>query len=992
MAKFNIRARTVDLLGRQQIASISTAISELFKNAHDAYASIAEVDYFRDDGLFVLRDDGMGMSRNDFEERWLTLGTDSKVGGKSSLQQPLPDKSQPVRPMLGEKGIGRLAIASIGRQVLVLTRARAGGAPSKTITAAYINWGMYELPGIDLDEITIPLREFQATKLPNGAEIAGMVDEALEALDALGTRIDEGEAKRIKAEMEDFKVDPSDIAEYLDGPSLEEEGTGTHFYIKPADKIIEDDIDTREEENKATRFEKNLIGFTNTMTPGHIRPRITTRFRDHLDIGEPIERVGEKAFFSPEEFREVDHHISGRFDEFGQFRGKVGVYQTEPTEYVLNWRNSDGRPTACGPFDFAIAVVQSEIRDSLVEPGQHARLFQKLRRHGGIYIYKDGIRVQPYGGTEYDFLDVERRRSQKASRFYYSFRNMMGAVELSSNWNPELVEKAGREGFRENKAYRQFRSILVNFLIQSAADFFVEQGKYSEEWSETRSELNKLDEVRKKREKQSRERKLKFGTSLEQYFEDVDAGVFEHQAKMILEDFEDFAQKELSSSKDQSAKALSIGRLEAEAKAKLDGLRRQAALSKPRGVGLSKELLNNWRTYQVDVKRVTEKTFNPTERKLEDRVQEIVRDNKLDLKPGLRLNAVIRRHSDEKVKSIRKLRTQTEETLTDLAKNVRETTQESFRNVSKVVDTVLVDLERIQSSSDKDLDFSLQRESLQGRVDQAFDEQSDKLQSLSNQLEVVLSSLGPEGANMLEVTEALEEENEALKERQEVDFQLSQIGMALNTINHEFGKTAGALRDGFRQLKSWANANPDLDRLYEDMRVSFDHLDNYLALFSPLDKRLQSSPVNIEGFEVFEFVSSLFEQRLQRHNVSFEATKDFRKVVVHGYRAELYPVFVNLVDNAIYWVSSTSEREGKITLLMDGDDICIEDNGTGVSSIDTENIFEMNFSRKPGGMGMGLHISRQLLRRMGFQLSLDKPERGRGARFRISKLNAEGED
>ena len=80
MATFSVSARTVDMLGRQQIAGIPTAISELFKNAHDAYARNVEVDYFRDDGLFVLRDDGLGMTREDFERRWLTLGTDSKIG------------------------------------------------------------------------------------------------------------------------------------------------------------------------------------------------------------------------------------------------------------------------------------------------------------------------------------------------------------------------------------------------------------------------------------------------------------------------------------------------------------------------------------------------------------------------------------------------------------------------------------------------------------------------------------------------------------------------------------------------------------------------------------------------------------------------------------------------------------------------------------------------------------------------------------------------
>ena len=50
MSKFKTRARTVDMLGRQQIAGIPNAISELFKNAHDAYADRVEVDYFRSDG------------------------------------------------------------------------------------------------------------------------------------------------------------------------------------------------------------------------------------------------------------------------------------------------------------------------------------------------------------------------------------------------------------------------------------------------------------------------------------------------------------------------------------------------------------------------------------------------------------------------------------------------------------------------------------------------------------------------------------------------------------------------------------------------------------------------------------------------------------------------------------------------------------------------------------------------------------------------------
>src|SRR6201995_4990946 len=104
MAHFRARARALDLLGRQQIAGIPTAINELFKNAHDAYADKVEVDYFRKERLFIIRDDGLGMTKEDFESRWLTLGTESKfLNAKSPPPPKHPHK--PDRPIMGEKGI-----------------------------------------------------------------------------------------------------------------------------------------------------------------------------------------------------------------------------------------------------------------------------------------------------------------------------------------------------------------------------------------------------------------------------------------------------------------------------------------------------------------------------------------------------------------------------------------------------------------------------------------------------------------------------------------------------------------------------------------------------------------------------------------------------------------------------------------------------------------------------------------------------------------------
>jgi|GEM_PF-2524396 len=86
------------------------------------------------------------MTHEEFEERWLTIGTGSKLGEKGGIVLPPRDARQSERPILVEKGIGRLAIAIIGPQVLVLTRAKRNNKPTDDITAAYHKLGEVRTP------------------------------------------------------------------------------------------------------------------------------------------------------------------------------------------------------------------------------------------------------------------------------------------------------------------------------------------------------------------------------------------------------------------------------------------------------------------------------------------------------------------------------------------------------------------------------------------------------------------------------------------------------------------------------------------------------------------------------------------------------------------------------------------------------------------------------------------------------------------------------
>ena len=112
-----------------------------------------------------------------------------------------------------------------------------------------------------------------------------------------------------------------------------------------------------------------------------------------------------------------------------------------------------------------LAYVQGSRRDSKLDPELWQEISSKLNRYGGLYIYRDGIRVLPYGNSDFDFLDIELRRAKSASDAFFSYRRMFGVIDLTRDQNSQLREKAGREGFADNEAYRQFREILRELFV-----------------------------------------------------------------------------------------------------------------------------------------------------------------------------------------------------------------------------------------------------------------------------------------------------------------------------------------------------------------------------------------------------------------------------------------------------------------------------------------------------------------------------------------------
>lgn len=276
MAKIKTRARAVDMLGRQQIADVSTAISELFKNAHDAYADHVEVDYFKTDNLLVIRDDGIGMTKDEFENRWLVLGTESKLNSDAHNVVFRPSEKQ-QRAIMGEKGIGRLAIALLGSQVLVLTRSARNNAKGDLVMC-FIHWGLFELPSLNLDDLDFSVFTLSEGQLPDSAMIQSLILENQSFIKTLSAKYPNCNFDKILSDMNDFQVDPENLNSFLSGISLAGDGTGTHFYIAPANEEIKAEIE-RERNSKSKEFSKCLLGFCNSTFSTNATPPIMAAFR-----------------------------------------------------------------------------------------------------------------------------------------------------------------------------------------------------------------------------------------------------------------------------------------------------------------------------------------------------------------------------------------------------------------------------------------------------------------------------------------------------------------------------------------------------------------------------------------------------------------------------------------------------------------------------------------------------------------------------------------
>ena len=107
---------------------------------------------------------------------------------------------------------------------------------------------------------------------------------------------------------------------------------------------------------------------------------------------------------------------------------------------------------------------------------------------------------------------------------------------------------------------------------------------------------------------------------------------------------------------------------------------------------------------------------------------------------------------------------------------------------------------------------------------------------------------------------------------------------------------------------------------------------------------------------------------------------------------QIQQVFINLIRNAAEAVEGLPGGEIKVSSrIRDGlAEILVDDSGPGIAPDMMGRLFDSFVSSKPGGMGVGLSISRTIVEAHGGKLTLEKREAG-GASFCVALPLADGQ-
>lgn len=169
-----------------------------------------------------------------------------------------------------------------------------------------------------------------------------------------------------------------------------------------------------------------------------------------------------------------------------------------------------------------------------------------------------------------------------------------------------------------------------------------------------------------------------------------------------------------------------------------------------------------------------------------------------------------------------------------------------------------------------------------------------------------------------------------------------------------------------------------------EIQVIKEDFSSLFKRLEPFGGRRRGRPQTIIIEDVIINQYKLCEEEFNKYDIEYIVSPAQHKVTID--EGELSVMLMNLIQNAIYWLSTVeNKRKLEIDVGEEGEGlyIIVSDNGPGVKEGTEEDIFTPYYSTKPDGIGLGLAIVGEIMAEYNGELSLIKEGLLGGASFKL---------
>ena len=422
-------ARLLTMLGEQLLKNERVALVELIKNSYDADASQVDIMFERfakdmtkeSESRIVVRDDGCGMTLETVQRVWMNPATPAKFLAKRKGRLLTPERKRVVQ---GEKGIGRFAVLKLAQKISVTTRVRG----SELETVVWYDFTRFDADFVEekgeekeifLDEVQIDWDEREPKTLPGEAH--GTVIELEVLKGAWNERVIEQLCR--------------DVANLTD----------------PVSKLTHKETTDNFEVSVVCNGEKRVVADAEEKTlKALIEDKAVFSIKGRFLSEDCVFRFDKEG--GAEEVSVYDKHVKG-----------LWIWRQRYPSDKEKLQAAKRQTYCCGDFAFQFYIFDFtrgiEDRYLLAQDDKN-----RLKDHR-IYLYRDGMRVYPYGDPDDDWLNIDISRGIGRAGDFFSNDQIIGWVDITQERNPDLRDKTSREGLIETGgAVEDFVFLIGTFL------------------------------------------------------------------------------------------------------------------------------------------------------------------------------------------------------------------------------------------------------------------------------------------------------------------------------------------------------------------------------------------------------------------------------------------------------------------------------------------------------------------------------------------------